>query len=372
VLQPLELAVYDNLLVAWASDKQSSHITLVGATEDDITRLGHWPLSDGDFAELLEHLANFEPRVIAMSLYRDIPKPPGTEQLTEVLKKHPEIIWCFKLKAEGTPGVAAPEPLQSTERERVVFADVPVDWDNVVRRGLLYAEEGVETYTGLGLALALRYLDQEGIRPEPASDDASDDRLRLGKAVISRLDSTHGPYALLDDRGYQLLLDYRIGSQPFREISIRDVMGGTSNAVRVAVRGRAVIIGSAALSVPDFFTTPFNSQFTKDRPTVGIQIHSYIAEQLIREALYGDPSLKLLSHYGAEMVWILGWTLAGTLLGIALRRPIPALGVALAGLGVLLITVYEAFGAGLLLPAVPAGLGWVCALVIGYRVSYSE
>jgi CHASE2 domain-containing sensor protein len=371
-LQPLELAVYDKLVVAWAGDRQSSQVTLVGATEDDIKRLGHWPLSDGDFAELLARLASFEPRVIAVDLYRDIPKPPGTEQLTEVLKSHPEIVWCFKLKGEATLSVAAPEPLRSSERDRVAFADVTIDWDNVVRRGLLYAEEGVETYTGLGLAVALRYLDRDGIRPEPASDEVLDDRLRLGKAIISRLDSTQGPYAQLDDQGYQVLLDYHSGSQAFKKISIEDVMGGTPDAVRAAVKGRAIIIGSDAVSVPDSFTTPFNSQFTKVLPVAGIQIHGYLADQLIREALYGDQSLKLLSHSGAEMVWILGWTIAGAMFGLALRRPIPALGVLLTGLGVLLVTVYKAFGAALLLPAVPAGIAWVCALVIGYRVSYAE
>ena len=371
-LQPFELAVYDKLRVAWAGDKPSSQILLVGASEEDVRRLGHWPLSDGDFADLLERLASFEPRVIGVDLYRDIPKPPGTEQLTKVLKSHPEILWCFKLKGEGTPSVAAPEPLQSTERERAVFADVTIDRDSVVRRGLLYAEEGVETYTGLGLALALRYLEREGIRPGPASDDASDDRLRLGKAVISRLDSARGPYAVLDDQGYQVLLDYRGGKAPFKKISMKDVMVGTPDALRAMVKGRAVIIGSDAVSVPDFFTTPFNSEFTNVPPIAGIQIHGYLADQLIREALYGDPSLKLLSHHGTELMWICGWAIVGTIVGIVLRRPIPALGVLLAGLGVLFAIVYKAFGAALLLPAIPAGLAWVCALVLGYRVSYAE
>ena len=371
-LQPLELAVYDKLLVAWAGDTQSSRIALVGANEDDIKLLGHWPLSDGDFADLLERLASFEPRVIGVDLYRDIPKAPGTEQLTKVLKSHPEILWCFKLKGEGTPGVVAPEPLQSSERERAAFADVTIDRDNVVRRGLLYAEEGVETYTGLGLALALRYLEREGIRPGPASDDASDDRLRLGKAVIGRLDSTRSPYAVLDDQGYQVLLDYRGGKAPFKKVSMKDVMVGTPDALRAAVKGRAVIIGSDAVSVPDFFTTPLNSEFTNVPPIAGIQIHGYLADQLIREALYGDPSLKLLSHYGTEMIWISGWAIVGTIVGIALRRPVLALGVLLAGWGVLCVVVYEAFGAALLLPASPAGLAWAGALVLGYRVNYAE
>jgi CHASE2 domain-containing sensor protein len=371
-LQPFELAVYDKLLLAWAGDRQSSLITLVGATEEDIKYLGHWPLSDGDFADLLERLVSFEPRVIGVDLYRDIPKRPGTEQLAKVLRNHPEILWCFKLKGEGTPSVAAPEPLQSTERERVVFADVAIDRDNVVRRGLLYAEEGVETYTGLGLALALRYLDREGIRPEPASGDASEDRLRLGKAVVSRLDGTRGPYAMLDDHGYQILLDYRGGSQPFKKISIKDVMVGTPDAVQAAVKGRAVIIGSDAVSVPDFFTTPFNSQFANVPPIAGIQIHGYLADQLIREGLYGDPSLKTLSHYGGEMIWIWGWAIVGTMVGIASRQPVPALSGLLIGLGTLIVVVYEAFGIALLLPAIPAGLAWVCAVVVGNRVGYAK
>jgi CHASE2 domain-containing sensor protein len=372
-LQPFELAVYDKLLVAWAGDTQSSRITLVGANEEDIKRLGHWPLSDGDFADLLERLASFEPRVIGVDLYRDMPKPPGTEQLTKVLKSHREILWCFKLKGdEGEPGVAAPEPLESTERERAVFSDVSIDGDNVVRRALLYGEEGVETYTSLGLGLALQYLDREGIKPGPASEEASDDRLRLGRAVINRLDRARGPYGMLDDQGYQILLDYRGGPQPFKKISIKDVMAGTPDAVRAAVKDRAVIIGSNAASVPDIFTTPFNSQFTKVPPIIGIQIHGYLADQLIRQALYGDRSLKLLSHYGAEIIWICGWAIAGTIVGIALRRPIPALGVLLAGLGALAVIVYLAFGVALLLPAIPAGLAWVCALVLGYRVSYAE
>jgi CHASE2 domain-containing sensor protein len=371
-LQPFELAVYDKLRVAWAGDTPSSRILLVGATEEDVQRLGHWPLSDEDFADLLERLASFEPRVIGVDLYRDIPKPPGSEQLTNVLKNHPEILWCFKLKGEGTPGVAAPEPLRSSERKRSVFADVLIDRDNVVRRGLLYADEGVETYTALGLALALRYLEREGIRPGPASDDASDDSVRLGRAVISPLDGTRGPYSRLDTRGYQNMLDYRGGAQPFKKISMKDVMVGSQDALRAAVKGRAVIIGSDAVSVPDFFTTPFNSEFTNVPSIAGIQIHGYLADQLIREALYEDPSLKLLSHYGIEILWICGWAIAGTVFGIALRRPIPVLGVLLIGVGVLTVIVYSAFGVAVLLPAIPAGLAWVCALVLGYRVSHAD
>jgi CHASE2 domain-containing sensor protein len=370
-LQPFELAVYDKLRMAWAGDKPSSRILLVGASEEDIARW-HWPLSDGILADLLERLTSFQPRVIGVDLYRDQPIAPGTEQLTAVLARHPEILWCFKLKGEGGPGVAAPDPLRGAERERAAFADVLIDHDNVVRRGLLYAKEGVETKTALGVALALRFLDGQDIRPGSASDDSSDDRLRLGRAVISPLDGTRGPYLRLDTQGYQILLDYSGGPKPFTTISMQDVMVGPQDTVAQLVRGSAVIIGTAAESVPDVFTTPFNSEFTNVSPIPGIQIHGYLADQLIREAVYGDPSLKLLSHYGVEIIWICGWAIVGTIVGIALRRPIPALCVLVTGLVILLVTVYKAFGSALLLPAIPAGLAWVCALALGYRVSHAE
>jgi len=72
------------------------------------------------------------------------------------------------------------------------------------------------------------------------------------------------------------------------------------------------------------------------------------------------------------MVWIWGWAIAGTVFGIALRRPIPVLGVLLIGVSVLTVIVYLAFGAVVLLPAIPAGLAWVCALALGYRVSHAD
>jgi adenylate cyclase len=114
--------------------------------------------------------------------------------------------------------------------------------------------------------------------------------LRLGKSLISRLNASQGPYVRLDDRGYQILLDYHGGSEPFRRVSIADVMD--RNAVASLVRDRIVIIGNAAQSVPDFFITPFNSEVTgRGVPTVlGIAMHGYLADQLVRGALDGEPA----------------------------------------------------------------------------------
>jgi len=364
-LQPLELAIYDALRVAWAGNLPSDRIVLVGASEDDIARW-HWPLRDGDFAELLDRLASWKPRAIGVDLYRDRPEPPGSERLAEVLARHPEIVWVFKLGGDNDRGVLAPEPLRNTDR--AVLADVLMDPGGVVRRGLLYAEDGVENHVALGVALALLYLGPEGIRLRPESGD----RLRLGKSVISRLDGSQGPYVRLDDRGYQILLDYRGGPEPFRRVTIADVMD--RDALASLVRDRVVIIGSAAESVRDLFTTPFNSEFTglgNVPPITGMTMHGHLTDQLIGMALDGEPSLGGLTHR-TEILWIWGWAFGGTLLAIAVRRTVPALAATLAGLAALTVIVYGAFGVAFLLPALPAGLAWVGSAGLSNRVLHVE
>jgi CHASE2 domain-containing sensor protein len=360
LLQPLELAIYDALRVAWAGDQPSDRVILIGMTEDDIARW-HWPLRDGDLAELLDRLASWKPRAIGVDLYRDRPEPPGSDQLAAVLARHPEIVWVFKLAGENDRGVLAPEPLRHTDR--AVLADILMDPDGVVRRGLLYAEDGVENYASLGVQLALLYLAPEGIRLGPESGD----RLRLGKTSIGLLNASRGPYVRLDDRGYQILLDYHGGPEPFRRVSIADVMD--RNAVAALVRDRIVIIGSAAESVPDLFTTPFNREVTGrgGPPITGITMHGHLADQLIRGAIDGEPSLRGFTHR-VETIWVWGWAIAGNLLAIAVRRTIPGLASTFAGLVVLAAVVYEAFGMAFLLPALPAGLAWVGAAGVSNRV----
>jgi len=355
-LQPVELPVYDALLVAWAGTPTSDRVVLVGATEDDIAvgdakggRRWGWPLRDGKLAELLERIASWKPRGIGVDLYRDIPEPPGTEQLDAVLQRHPEIVWVFKLKDTIRPGIPPPRILRDTER--AVLADT-VDDRAIVRRGLLFADDGSTQYMGLGLALALAYLAPERVTLEPAAGDD----LRLGKAVIKPLDQSRGPYVQLDSRGYQVLLDYRGGPQPFPQRSISEIMD--RDDVASVIRDRIVIVGVTAESVRDEFATPFSSGFNGADPVNGIAIHAHLADQLIREALHGARMLDGLPRQ-FENLWIWVWAVGGAILGLMIRSTLPAVGGGAAGVTAIGAIVYVAFGRGLLLPAVPAALAWV-------------
>lgn len=358
-LQPSELLVYDALRAAWAGPLTSDRVVLVGASEADITngdakggRRWGWPVRDGKLAELLERLASWQPRAIAVDLYRDVPEPPGSAELDAVLQRHPEILWTFKLRDDAHPGIPPPAILRGTDR--AVLADMIVDRDDVLRRGLLFADDGTNQYTSMGLALALAYLAPKHIALAPGEGDD----LQLGKALIQPLDQSRSPYITLDNRGYQVLLDYRGGPQPFPQFSLSDVMDRDDLASRI--RGRLVIVGVAAESVKDSFATPFSTGFNGGDPVNGIAIHGHLADQLIREALDGAPILDGIPH-PFENLWIWAWAIGGAILGLMIRSTLPALAGGAAGLGAIGAIVYVAFGRALLLPAVPAALAWVAS-----------
>jgi adenylate cyclase len=358
-LHPFELLAYDELRVAWATHEPSTRILLVGGTEDDVADFD-WPLRDGDLADLLERLASWNPRVIAVDIYRDKPQPPGTEQLAAVLARHKEIIWTFKLEEGAKRAILPPAALRGTER--AVLADFIPDPGNIIRRALLYA--GSENYTAMGMELALRYLAVDHIRPAPGAGD----ELILGKAVLSPLDDSRGPYMRLDSAGYQILLNYHGGPHPFPLKSIGEIK--RSDGAAALVRGRAVIIGINSESVHDSFSTPFNTGFNREDQVNGIFIHAHLANQLIREAVDGAPILSGFSRR-VEGVWIWAWAMAGMALGFFFRNTILALIGSALGLAVLGGVVYEAFGAAVLLPAFPAAIAWMGSTGLTNRLMHA-
>lgn len=354
-LQPPELLVYDALRAAWAGHQAGNRILLIGVSDPEIDALNdHWPLWDADLADLLERLESWHPRVIGVDIYRPLPRIAGSDRLAQTLAKHPNIVWAFKLPDALRPGLLPPAPLVGTDR--AVFADLPKDRDEVVRRGLLFADDGTNQYTGMGMGLALGYLAPDHINLQPGSKP---DSLRLGRSVIEPLDDTRGPYVRLDSRGYQLLLDFRGGPVAFPLKSYGEIMQG--NAAAPLVRDRAVIIGDTAESVHDSYATPFSTGFGGAGPVWGIALHAHVADQLIRQALDGAPGLRGCSRL-FEGLWVWAWAMAGALLGLAVRSTLPAAGGAAAGLAAIAGIAYAAFGAGWLLPGVPAAAAWLGAV----------
>jgi adenylate cyclase len=354
VLQPLELALYDRMIVARGEARPpEERVALIGATEDDIAKLG-WPSTDETLASLLEIVLKQEPRAIGIDIYRDHPRPPGAERFSQVLTSHKNIIGVQKIGAPGEPGVAPPPPLVGTEQ--IGVADVAGDPGGVVRRGMLFLDDDKGTHFSFGLRLALLYLAPQGIVPGPGEPDPT--HIRLGASTLPPFEPDDGGYVGADAAGYQFLLDFAGGALPFKRFSYSEVLEGKTPPA--AFRDKVVIVGVTAPSVKDFFETPYS--FDHDSPTVhGITMHGHIVSNLVRMALGEARPLRVFPEW-MELAWMALLSLGGALAGARLRG-IGGFGVA-ALLGVALLggLSYAVFQYGAWLPMVPPALAWLASL----------
>jgi adenylate cyclase len=137
-------------------------------------------------------------------MYRDVPVPPGTDALNAVLTRDRRVVAVTKFGEGASSGVRPPPVLAGTDQ--VGFNDILVDPGGVVRRGLLFLDDGTNVLSSFALQLALRYLEPEGVVPSPDPDDEA--LIRLGRTTIRPLEPNDGGYVRADARGYQFLLDF--------------------------------------------------------------------------------------------------------------------------------------------------------------------
>jgi adenylate cyclase len=346
-LQSLELSAYDTLITFFAGSQQSDRVVLVVTTEADINRLGY-PIRDNYLAAVLAAVFAAGPKAVGVDLYRDLPMAPGNRELQAIQRAHDNLYWVFKLPDEGNSGVPPPPALRDTGRE--VLSDHVTDAGGVVRRALLLAadERTNRNWPAMGVSLAESYTGQ---RLRMVADD-----LALGQGRIPLLDQPYGPYAKVDAAGYQMLFDYRGGYQRFRQISFSEVLGQPDLAA--TLRGRIVIVGTAALSIKDNFATPFSTGWGGDGPLSGIALHAHTADQLTRIA-NGESRNPVPLPRLMDDVAIWAAALGGAVLALLVWRVLVVLTVLVLGFGLVAgATAWGFGGAGLLLPGVPVALAW--------------
>jgi adenylate cyclase len=309
VFQFVELATYDAYLrVKEHQSVREPRVVLVQTIEEDIQKLGEWPISDRRMAEVLKKILAHGPRAVGVDLYRDIPVPPGSDELNALLAAEKRVVFIEKFGKDSSKRVAGPSVLRGTER--IGFSDVPPDDDGVVRRGLLFLDDGKDSSTSLALRLALVYLAEERIEPQPDSVEPS--HMRIGRVTLRPFEANDGAYVGADAQGYQYLLDFRGGAQRFKTYSLGDVLEGRVESN--LIKGNVVIFGVNAESVKDEFLTPFDRFTRRGHATAGIAVHGYEVSQLLRGALDGDLPVRFLSDR-FENLWILLWTLVAAMVG---------------------------------------------------------
>lgn len=311
-LQQLELMAYDQM-VRWRSEpEEDPRLLVVGITEEDIQVFNRWPLSDETIARLLQKLSEYEPAVIGLDLYRDIPYEPGGQQLREQLEAQNLVV----IKNLGDRRVKGVPPPPGIPTERIGFNDIVLDADGAVRRNLMFAttEEGVSF--SFSLQLALHYLQERGISPSNSEDNP--DNILWGEAEFVPLTSIDGGYRKIDDRGYQILLNYRSAKNVARQVSVTRVLYGRIEPEWV--KDKIILIGTIAPSIRDVFLTPYSPAAKETTPKMpGVLVHAQMVSQIL-DAASGDRPLFSFWPEWSEILWIFAWALIGGGLALGSRN----------------------------------------------------
>ncbi len=367
-LQFLDLDSYDLLLSMKSSTAVADpKVVLVTGTEADIEALGEWPMSDRTINRIFERLITAGARAIGLDIYRDMPVPPGSDELKETLLANDRIIVVKKFASENSPGVKPPAYLAGTDR--VGFTDTVVDSGGIVRRGLLFLDDESGVSYGLSLKLALLYLAGENIWLQAGNPDPS--HMRIGDVTIPPFEADDGPYIKADAGGYQLLLNYGEGMDAFPVVGLTDVLDG--KVPDSVFHDRIVIIGVAAESVKDVFFTPFSTVLQQREGIPGAMVHAYLASQLVRAGLDGEQMLRTVrEHY--EIAWILLWGLLGSAAGLFVRAFPKLVVLIVAGVAAIFTISWAAFMQGWWLSMVAAALSWLmtAGLVTAYLSGYER
>jgi len=313
---PPELAVYDWLVYQQPELEPDPRLLLVEITEADLQRLQRPTPSDTTLAQVIKTLQGYNPRVIGLDMHRELPQGEGHDQLLETLQA-PNLVAIFSIGS--SPDQALPPP-ETVPPERVGFNDIPVDYDGVIRRTLLFADGSNETdapvYYSFSLRLVSQYLAAAGIEPQPSQVDP--EIMQLEDTVFWPLTPNFGGYQGIDARGYQLLLDYRSPDQVARRVSLTQVLQGPLPSDWV--NDKVVLIGTTAPSAKDLFSTPYSSFDADHHQMAGVTLHSQITSQLLSAVLDQRP-LPWSWPEAVDSLWFWLWGLLGGSLGLLVSSP---------------------------------------------------
>ncbi|OCR01448.1 hypothetical protein BCD67_21815 [Oscillatoriales cyanobacterium USR001] len=321
-LQTWELQAYDQTIRLRPDEGPDPRLLIVTIDEADLQyqdRMGmerRGSLADAALNQLLKKLEPHQPRVIGLDIYRDFPVRRDQTELVNQLKQNNNFIAVCKHSdpEANDPGIKPPDEVPE---DRVSFSDVVVDYDSVIRRHLWSLNANINspctTEVAFSLQLALHYLAAQGIKPKAIPEKRS---LQLGNILLKPLETHFGGYRNLDDRGYQMLLNYR-SRQVAERVSLTDVLSGKFNPN--LVRNRIVIIGIIAPSVKDDYYTPYSIGRQRNQKMRGVFVQAQMTSQIIGAVLDKRPLLGVLPAWG-DTLWIWGWSLVGGIIAWRIRK----------------------------------------------------
>ncbi|MEH1964176.1 MAG: CHASE2 domain-containing serine/threonine-protein kinase [Nostoc sp.] len=352
-LQPWELRVYDQMLRSRPAQPPDRRILLVKITDEDLKR-EKWTLSDRRINQLLKKIESYQPRIVGLYVFL-----PEDDNLAANLQNQDNIISTCLFSSLGRDEIPPPPNFPI---DNVGFSDVVTDNENdqILRRSLLFAnstDKKCTTSFAFGALIAINYLEKQGIEYQFTNKG----EFQLGKTLFPRLQANSGSYQHLDANGYQILLNYRDPNSFADQVTLSQVLSGQVNPN--LVKDRLVIIGTTAANLaPGGFYTPYSALPDQPARMPALFIHAQIASQLISTVLDGRSLIWYWPDW-AELIWVWGWSLLGSILAWRWQNPLLLLVVvAITLLGLVGICVALFLQAGWV-PLIPSALALVISSI---------
>ena len=357
-LQSLELSAYDAMLKLRPAETPDPRLVVVTVDEDDIQAQAslerRGSLSDETLERTLTALAGYDPRLVAVDLYRDFESiRPG---LTGALRQASVLGVCKSRDSSINEIGFAPPPVMA--ETQVGFTDFVEDSDGVVRRQLLTltpepVSPCVSRYS-IAALLAIQYLQIEGYDPAFTAEG----NLQIGDVVFPRLGPRSGGLQSINHQGNQILLNYRALTEPKEiaaQVPLQKLLLGEVNGE--SLRDRIVLIGITATS-GDYWATPYEA---KNR-TPGVYLQAQMTSQLLSAVLDGRAVMWVWPPWG-DAAGIAIVAIIGSLFAWRWRFPMLGLVILLWAAG-LFVIAWVALAMGGWLPLVPVLLasGGGCVL----------
>ncbi|MEQ8998884.1 MAG: CHASE2 domain-containing protein [Coleofasciculus sp. B1-GNL1-01] len=362
-LEGAELDAYDQLVRSRPESVPSDRVLVVGISEEDIRNYNQFPITDATLATVLKKLADYQPRAIGIDIGRDVPIGEGREDLIQVIEQNDNMVAACVMSSATEPGTP---PAPGVPPERVGFADMQLDQDQVIRRTALVSfppfveplpenphlcQDPDSLLYSLPFRLATSYLEQEGIEEELTTPE---EFIKLDSTIFLPLEEQSGNYSYTGAFDYQIMINWS-GENAIEQVTLTDVL--EDNIDPNLVTDRVVLVGYTASTANDDFATPFSAA-AQDRVLMpGVVLHAQVVSQILSTVLEGRPLIWYWSQ-GTEILWIFLWSVVGGTLAWKIRRPWILIPVAIVAGGVLYGISYAVFvqQAGWI-PLVPPTIG---------------
>ena len=219
--------------------------------------------------------------------------------------------------ADGSSaGVGPPPVVKGTEK--VGFNDIVVDSGGIVRRGLLFLDDGQTALYSFALRLALHYLEPEGLGL--GADSADESIVRLGPTTIYPLGPNDGPYIGLDPAATSS--SRTTASAPGPSNGSRSVPSCGARCHPTMVRDRVVLIGVTAESVKDDFYTPLSAGLRRQAASSGRRDPCALRQSAPPDRDQGRAAAPEPAGW-LGWLWIVLWAGLGAFLGVRTLKRSP-------------------------------------------------